>query len=128
MRIAFSRSGGLAAAPGLQVRGSATLDPSGGDVTSEPDYHRNLDAAESMSLMNNAEAARAAAEELPTAGNPRARDAYQFSISIDTPQSGSATIRVQGDAAPTDPPAIARLVEWVSREADAIVQHRFTSG
>ena len=56
VKISFVRSGGLVAAPGLQVRALVTLDASGGVVVSEPDYRRVVDPHESAQLAGAAEA------------------------------------------------------------------------
>jgi hypothetical protein len=127
MQMAFTRTGGIAAVPGLQVRGTATFDGSGGEVTSAG-YHRTLNPSESQSLLTDAEAARVTAASHPVAGNPRARDAYQYSIVIDIDGGQRATLRARGEAGPADPAPIARLIDWVSRETEAIAHQRLTSG
>jgi hypothetical protein len=107
------------------VHGTATFDASGGEVTSAG-YRRTLDPSESQSLLTDAEAASVAAARHPLAGNPRARDAYQYSISIETAGGQSTTLRARGDAGPADPAPIARLIDWVSRETEAIAHQRLT--
>src|SRR5438105_11231050 len=72
MVMTFTRTGGLVAAPGLNVRASVALDDSGGNVTTEDGYWRDVDAAESARLIVDAEAVAAvvAARGESRAGHP----------------------------------------------------------
>ena len=123
MVIRFVRSGGLVAAPGLQVRAWATLDQAdGGDVRSEDGYHRRLDEAEGRALLADGRALSAA--DRPGRTEPARRpDAYRFRFTIES-SAGTADLHDGLADADLAQPAFARLVEWASREADAVVRWR----
>ena len=131
VKLSFARSGGLVAAPGLQIRASATLEVSGGVVVADPDYRRLVDPQESAEVMSAAEAladalrqAHGAVDDAPRA-QTAARDAFQFQFTIET-ASGTRADFVSSEADAMNRPAdCRRLVQWASREADAIVRHRF---
>ena len=141
VKISFVRSGGLVAAPGLQVRALVTLDASGGVVVAEPDYRRVVDPQESADLAGAADALahtfrqahgvasrhdQAVAADAERAPSAAARDAFRFQFTIES----SSGVRVDLRASDVDlsgPPELGRLVQWAAREADAIVRKRFGS-
>jgi hypothetical protein len=121
MKLTFTRTGGLVAAPGLQVQAVVTIDPDRGEVTAE-DYRRVLGQDERAALLADV-ASVAHTQPAPQRTAPRAPDAYRFRFSIGNGQA-TTTIDV-GASQPSLSPALARLVDWASREADAIVRARF---
>ncbi len=125
MVIAFTRTGGLVAAPGLQVRASVTLGPQGGEVTSADSYHRTLDASEAATLLQDATATLAQSTSLRGGGKGhRPADAFRLTLRLD---SGSEAVDLSADDAElASVPPFARLVDWALREADTIVRARFT--
>ena len=141
VKISFVRSGGLVAAPGLQVRALLTLDASGGVVVSEPDYRRVVELQESAELAGAAEALAHTSrkdegvasrhDQTVAAGAARApstaaRDAFRFQFTIESSSGVQATLRAS-DVDLSGPPELGRLVQWAAREADAIVRKRFGS-
>jgi hypothetical protein len=133
------RSGGFVAAPGLRVRGSVTLDSSGGVVVGEPDYRRIVDPQESADLARAAEAladtfrqahdvagrhGRAAGTEAARTPSTAARDAFRFQITIESSSGAHADLLTSEVDFKNGPPELGRLVHWAAREADAIVRKR----
>ena len=128
MRITFSRTGGLVAAPRLRVRAEVALDAAGGEVTTADGYRRTLDSAESAALFADAEAALAAIERRgePSHGASHHGSPDAFRLEVTITADNSRTVVVRGDDAElAATPALARLGEWAGREAEAIVRHRF---
>ena len=123
MRLRFTRTGGIVAAPGLDVRGSATLDYPGAAVTAERGYARPLTPDEAAGLRTSAGAVLASSAG-QSADPPirRGRDVFRFAIEIDA-GTRSAEWRglEEGDAGD---PALEALVAWVSREAMRIARSR----
>jgi hypothetical protein len=124
MRFSFARMGGIVAAPGLQVRASVRADDTGGEVTSEPDYRRIIDAAEGSALARDA---RQVAQASVIESRTTARDAVRYAFTIETSTGEDADVRASDADADTATPELARLVEWARREADAIVRGRIRS-
>ena len=142
LKILFVRSGGFVAAPGLQVRGSVTMDAAGGVVLAEPDYRRVVDPQESAELAGAAEAlahtfrqARGIAsrhDHLAAADARRTpptatRDAFRFQFTIESSSGAQAEVQASDVDLKSGPPELGRLVQWAAREADAIVRRRFGS-
>jgi hypothetical protein len=121
MRLTFVRSGGFAAAPGLRVEASVTIDAATREVVADPDYRRTLDPEESAALAEDAERLLRAGRLSPS--SPEARDSFRFQLIIDDASGASAAVE-WCDPASSAPPALARLIQWVAREADAIVRAR----
>ena len=142
LKILFVRSGGFVAAPGLQVRGSVTVDAAGGVVLAEPDYRRVVDPQESAELAGAAEAlahtfrqahgiasrhdhlAAADAKRTPPTAT---RDAFRFQFTIESSSGAQAEVQASDVDLKSGPPELGRLVQWAAREADAIVRKRFGS-
>ena len=124
MRFTFVRSGGFAAVPGLRVQASVTIDGASGEVVADRGYRRTLEAQESAALVEDAERLVRAGGVPPS--SHAARDRFLFQLTIET-SSGATAIVESRDLAGAGPPALARLIEWVAREADAIVQTRLRS-
>jgi len=124
MRFTFVRSGGFAAVPALRVQASVTSDGATGEVVADRGYRRTLEAQESAALFEDAERLVRAGGVPPS--SHAARDRFLFQLTIET-SSGATAIVESRDLASAGPPALARLIEWVAREADAIVQTRLRS-
>ena len=124
MLITFTRTGGLVAAPGLRVRAAVTLEASGGEVTTTADgYRRTLDSPESAALFADAQAALATIERPCGAGHHGSPDAFRLEVTITADDLRTVVVR-SDDAELAAIPALARLGEWATREAEAIVRHR----
>ena len=129
VKLSFARSGGLVAAPGLQIRASATLEVSGGLVVADPDYQRVLDPQESAAVMSAAETlARSVPRVLDAAhvavSEPTARDAFRFQFTIETSSGDRADLLTSEPDSRSGPAELGSLVRWAAREADAIVRRR----
>lgn len=128
VRFTFARSGGLVAAPGLQVVGQVALEDDIGEVTADPDYRRQVGAGEGGRLVRDAlrlvELGASASRHMPS---PPAPDAYRYRFTIEVPSGGGIVIRATDADAGTGVPELARLVDWAAREAEEIVRHRFRS-
>ena len=119
VRLSFTRSGGLLAAPGLRVQASVTVETHGGEVVSAGGYWRTMDAEESGELIANLEAV---SRELSIDDGPpsQTRDAFMFTFAIEIDDQ-----RVEIDnRGSRQSSGLQQLVEWASREADAIIRRR----
>jgi hypothetical protein len=118
--IEFSRSGGIAAVPGLQVRGTVTFSGDHGVVESGA-YRRELDSDECEHLSAAAAAVVQQGESIAPPGD-RSRDAYQFQLTV---RAADRTVTIAAAAgSATLPPPVATLVDFLDRECAAIVRSR----
>lgn len=129
MQIKFTRSGGLAGMPGLNVEGTIDLSDQGAKVTSESaKYRRELTPAEVEQLRKAADP-----EGMPRAKTALASrstkiyDGYQYDITIGTKdgKSHNVTLNAAGsEELKQVAPGVGNLVEWIDNEAQKIKEHR----
>ncbi len=124
MRIEFERSGGFGAAPGLEVGATVTLDRSEGEVVAAPDYRRPLESDECVLLADTAATLVTTASAGSVASERVSPDAFEFRLVIEAGDGRHTEISIQGQSRM---PALARLIDWASREADRIVRERVRS-
>jgi hypothetical protein len=118
--MTFSRSGGVAAVPGLRVHATVSFDASGGTV-SAGDYSRSMSAGEAAALAASARHAMADMRARPPS-SAGARDAfvYRFSIAAD---DRNVMLTLVDDGLPRPEPE-QRLLDWARAEAAAIAGQR----
>ena len=119
IRLTFTRSGGLVAAPGLRVQASATLTGDGGDVVSSDGYCRRIGSDEAARLMADCDAVSAQWLRLKSHSSPSA-DAFVFALTI---ASEGRHVEIDSRRIGESPEQV-RIIAWVSAEADLIFQHR----
>jgi hypothetical protein len=125
IQIAFVRSGGFAAVPGLQASGTVTIDGSQAFVSGQASYHRDLKPDERQLLADCAAALVEHGSVEASAADKAARDAYRFRFTIDVDGRSRVVEGSSATAGQTDP--LGRLVNWAEDESAAILRARPSS-
>jgi hypothetical protein len=130
VRITFTRSGGIVAAPGLTIEGSASIDAGGAHVTADGgQYTHRVSAGDIVDLIKRLDVAHlfSLKKDLRSASGGSA-DGYQYDIAIEAPNGKRHSLTVGDGQSVHELDAMAHglgaLVEWVRHECDAILQAR----
>jgi hypothetical protein len=130
VRITFTRSGGLVAAPGLTIEGSVSVDTTGAHVSADGgQYTHRVSAGDLVDLVKRLDIGRLFTLKKDLRSPSRgAADQYQYDITLETSDGKrhSLTVGGQQSAGELDSmaPGLGALVDWVRHEADAIWQAR----
>jgi hypothetical protein len=130
VRITFTRSGGIVAAPGLTIEGAVSIDAGGAHVTADGgQYTHRVSAGDIVDLVKRLDVGHlfALKKDLrPSSGG--AADQYQYDITLETPDGKRHSLTVGGGQSAGELDSMAHglgaLVEWVRGEAEAIWQAR----
>jgi hypothetical protein len=117
MRITFTRTGGLVAAPGLLVRATAVFTATAGETTADRGYRRFFNEAESRHVTQAALAVCADLDSGPARRGVGRPDAFRFRFEI---ESGSDTVSLDDVDLPASA-AMRVLSDWVAEKATRIV-------
>jgi len=130
VRLTFTRSGGLVAAPGMTIEGTVSIDVDGAHVTADNGaYTHRVSAGDIVDLVKHLDGGRLPAlkkDLRALSGGPA--DGYQYDITLETPDGKhhSVTVGEQQSATQLDgmAPGLGGIVDWVRGEAESIWQAR----
>jgi hypothetical protein len=133
MQIRFTRSGGLAGMPGLNVEGTVDLGDQGAKVTSESSkYRRELAPPEVEQLRGAADPeGMSRARTALASRSTKVYDGYQYDITVATKDGKSHKLTFNAAGGGTElnqvAPGLGNLVQWIDNEAQKIKEHRLSN-
>lgn len=128
MQIKFVRSGGFAGTA-TNVSGTVDIADTGAHVRSEAaGYERELEGQEAEQLRRAATSGGLAKVKAALAAASPQRDAYQYDVTVVSPDGSTQTLTYSGDRSPESlqqiSPEAAPLISWVRDEAQKIWKKR----
>jgi len=128
VQIKFARSGGFAGAA-TNVSGSVEIADTSAHVRSEAaGYERDLGVQEAEQLRKAAASGGLAKMKAALAAASPQRDAYQYDVTVVSPDGSTQSLTYSGDRAPESlqqiSPEAAPLISWVRDEAQKIWKQR----